>query len=67
MTGASSSAQGLRIHALVFVIVMIANVVINLLTGPPWWFLWVLLGWGIGLAAHWWFTRGVRSTGGLRD
>ena len=32
--------------------------VINLWTGAPYWILWVLLGWGIGLLAHWWFVLG---------
>lgn len=52
-------ARGLRIHAIVFVAVMIGLIVLNLIIGQPYWFLWVLLGWGIGLAAHWWFTRGM--------
>ena len=62
MTHGASSAAGLRIHAIVFVVAMLANVVINVLTGPPWWVVWVLLGWGVGLAAHWWFTRGALRT-----
>ncbi|MBC8037988.1 MAG: 2TM domain-containing protein [Rhizobiales bacterium] len=49
---------GFRIHAIVFVLVMALLVVINLLTGSPYWVLWVLLGWGIGLLAHWWFVLG---------
>ena len=36
---------------------MIGLIVLNLILGEPYWFWWVLLGWGIGLAAHWWFTR----------
>jgi hypothetical protein len=27
-------------------------VIINAATGGPWWVLWVLLGWGIGVLAH---------------
>ena len=27
-------------------------VVVNFLTGGPWWVLWILLGWGIGVLAH---------------
>ena len=52
---------GLRIHAIVFAAGIIAVIVINYFTGPPWWFWWVLLGWGIGLACHWYFTRGMRK------
>jgi hypothetical protein len=46
---------GLRIHAIAFVVTMVVLVVVNLLTGPPYWVLWMLLGWGIGLLSHWWF------------
>ena len=45
-----------------FVVGIIAVVVINLWVGQPYWFQWVLLGWGIGLLAHWWFTRGLRTS-----
>lgn len=45
---------GLRIHAIVFAIVMALLLIINLWTGAPYWFLWVLMGWGIGLLSHWW-------------
>jgi hypothetical protein len=32
--------------------------IINLLIGSPYWSLWVLLGWGIGLFCHWFFVLG---------
>lgn len=38
--------------------------VINLSTGSPYWVLWVLLGWGVGLLAHWWFILGPGAGGG---
>uniref|UniRef100_UPI003100DE5D 2TM domain-containing protein n=1 Tax=Neorhizobium sp. EC2-8 TaxID=3129230 RepID=UPI003100DE5D len=56
----ASTAQrqlGLRIHAIVFVPVIIVLVIVNLLIGSPYWVHWVLLGWGIGLIAHWWSVR----------
>ena len=31
---------------------------INLWKGAPYWIFWVLLGWGIGLLAHWFFVLG---------
>uniref|UniRef100_UPI0031012284 2TM domain-containing protein n=1 Tax=Neorhizobium sp. EC2-8 TaxID=3129230 RepID=UPI0031012284 len=45
----ASTAQrqlGLRIHAIVFVPVIIVLVIVNLLIGSPYWVHWVLLGWG---------------------
>ena len=49
---------GFRIHAIVFVPTIAVLFVINLLTGAPYWSLWVLLGWGIGLFCHWFFVLG---------
>ncbi|MNL71198.1 hypothetical protein D3C87_1963170 [compost metagenome] len=53
---------GFQIHAFVFVLTMVLLVVINLLTGPPWWALWSLFGWGIGLLSHWWFAAGPAAS-----
>jgi hypothetical protein len=50
----NAAVLGLRIHAAVYVMVQILLVVVWALTsdgGHPW-FLYPLLGWGIGLAAH---------------
>jgi hypothetical protein len=49
---------GFRIHALVFVPVILAQLIVNALTGGYAWSLWSLAGWGIGLAAHWFFVLG---------
>lgn len=49
---------GVHIHAFVFVVAMLLQAAINLWTGPPFWVLWVLLGWGAGLLSHWWFVLG---------
>lgn len=45
--------MGLRVHAIVFVSSMALMLVINLMTGAPYWVVWVLLGWGVGLLSHW--------------
>lgn len=50
----SEMKLGLRIHAIVFAVCMPLVFLINLLTGAPYWALWVLLGWGSGLLIHWW-------------
>jgi hypothetical protein len=49
---------GFNIHAFVFVVTMVLLAAINIWMGRPWWVLWVLLGWGIGLLSHWFFTLG---------
>jgi fatty acid desaturase len=40
------------IHLFVFALVLAGLAIINFATGGPWWVLWVLLGWGIGILAH---------------
>ena len=51
--------RGFQFHALSFVVGIIAVFIINYFTGPQYlWALWVLLGWGIGILAHWWFVLG---------
>lgn len=50
---ARGALAGFRIHATVFVAVQLALVVVWALTGGGYpWFLYALVGWGIGLAAH---------------
>jgi hypothetical protein len=44
--------KGFYIHFLVFVVVMLILVGVNIAVGPPWWVLFVLVGWGIGVLAH---------------
>jgi hypothetical protein len=47
-----AALKGFYVHLLVFALVLAALFLINLATGGPWWVLWVLLGWGIGVIAH---------------
>jgi hypothetical protein len=54
----SEKKLGFRIHAMVFVPTIVVLFLINLLIGSPYWSLWVLLGWGIGLFCHWFFVLG---------
>ena len=45
--------RGFYIHATVYLLVNVLLIAINLATSPHvLWFVWPLLGWGIGLAAH---------------
>jgi len=54
----SQRIRGFNIHAFAFVATMALLLAINLSKGEPYWIVWVLLGWGIGLLAHWWFALG---------
>jgi hypothetical protein len=50
---AQGQRKGFRIHATVFVAVQILLVVVWALSGGGYlWFLYVLVGWGVGLGAH---------------
>ena len=45
--------RGFYVHALVFILVNIGLVVYNVATSPDrLWFIYTLVGWGIGLIAH---------------
>lgn len=44
--------KGFYIHALVFVLVVGGLVALNIALGAPYWALWVLIGWGLGLGLH---------------
>ena len=54
----SARKRGFRIHLIVFVLKMALLAVINLWTGAPYWVAYVLMGWGTGILAHWWFVLG---------
>lgn len=54
----ATKKRGLNIHATVFVPTMVLLAVINVMTGSPYWVIWIALAWGIGLLAHWWFIAG---------
>ncbi|MEM3507376.1 MAG: 2TM domain-containing protein [Candidatus Bathyarchaeia archaeon] len=50
--------RGFISHFAAYIIVNIFIVFVNFLTSPRvLWFYWVLLGWGIGLAFHFVFSR----------
>ncbi len=48
--------QEFRNHLASYVMVNIFLLLINIFTGGSWWFYWVLLSWGLGLAMHAWRT-----------
>ena len=59
---------GLRIHGIVFASSMALMLIVNLLTGAPYWVGWILLAWGIGILSHWLAVRShlARSVGTAR-
>jgi hypothetical protein len=44
--------EGFFIHLAVFALVIALLTGVNVYTGDQWWVQWVVLGWGIGVAAH---------------
>lgn len=44
--------EGFFVHLAVFVLVIALLTGVNIYTGDQWWVQWVVLGWGIGVAAH---------------
>ena len=45
--------RGFYEHLIVFILVTIILIVINLMTSPEYlWFLWCIMGWGIGVVFH---------------
>jgi hypothetical protein len=45
--------KGFYSHALIYIVVNLGLMGLNLLTSPGYyWFVWPMLGWGIGLVAH---------------
>jgi hypothetical protein len=56
--------RGFNIHAFAFVVTMALLLAINLWTGAPYWALWVLPSWGIGLMSHWFFVLGPGARAG---
>jgi fatty acid desaturase len=51
-----AAIKAFYLHLFVFIAVLLFLAIINAATGGPWWVLWVLLGWGIGILAHWLFV-----------
>jgi hypothetical protein len=47
-----AEVEAFYIHLLSYVLVVALLAAINVYTGDEWWVQWVVLGWGIGVAAH---------------
>jgi len=55
-------------HLTTYVIVGIFFFVLNMLTSPfDWWFYWPMLGWGIGLASHYFSAFGLPGAEALDE
>ncbi len=57
-TSLEHKRRGFMAHLYSFIPGVIAFILINYFTGPPWWAAWTVPGWAIGLLAHWWFVLG---------
>ena len=53
--------KGFYIHAVVFALVTGGLLILNVTRGKPYWILWVLMGWGLGLSFHAALVYGRRS------
>jgi len=52
-------ARGFTVHLFAYVAVIVLLFVVNLTVTPnKWWFYWVALGWGAGIALHAWLALG---------
>lgn len=47
-----AAIKGFYIHLVIFALVLAGLFAINATLGGPWWVLWVLFGWGVGVVAH---------------
>ena len=55
-------ARGFAVHLFAYLCVVILLFIANLTATPHvWWFYWVALGWGAGVAAHGWCAFRKRS------
>jgi len=55
--------RGFYVHLAVYLLVNAGLLVVNLVVGRPYWFVWPLFGWGIGLLAHGLSVGGTRLLG----
>ena len=44
--------RGFYVHVMVYLCINGGLAVLDALTGGGWWFLWVAIPWGVGLASH---------------
>ena len=47
-----AALKGFYVHLIVFALVIAGLLIINSLTGGPWWVALVFFGWGLGVLAH---------------
>lgn len=46
--------DGVLLHGAIYAAVILLLIFINWYGSGPWWVHWVILGWGVGVAAHAW-------------
>ena len=46
-----ATLKGTYIHLVIFTVVILGLALINVSSGGPWWAVWIVAGWGIGVLA----------------
>ncbi len=47
-----AAIKGFYVHLAIYAVINAGLFAINFVSGGPWWVLWVIGGWGIGVIAH---------------
>jgi uncharacterized membrane protein len=66
-TTVEDAGDGFTAHAIMYVLVMAALIVLNFFLTGFWWFVIPLVGWGIVLAAHYLYLRRVAKADAIRQ
>ena len=65
---ADPKVRRFTIHLFAYVAVIVLLFIVNMTATPnTWWFYWVALGWGIGLAANAWIVFGRQAPARVRE
>ena len=63
----SGALWGFQVHLGIFALVMALLAGINIWHGKPYWALWVLLGWGLGMGLHAVLAFGRKGDSGAKS
>lgn len=63
LSGTTRKSRGFRTHAVIFAGVTALLAAVDWYTADPYWVHWVILGWGAGLAGHYWLAFMRKDSG----